>query len=130
MTSPANEAVAIVTGGSGPAGREIVRELARQGYAVVIVYLDDQSSAEATVEDIFAAGGTSVAVRADLTDELDVERLFAESVAAFGAVDLVVHTTADSARLLQRQAAQQLGRAVAVVNASRVADLAADLESR
>ncbi len=119
-----------MTGGSGPAGREIVRELMRQGYAVVIVYLDDQGSAEATVEDVFVAGGTAVAVRADLTDELDVERLFAESIAAFGAVDLVVHTTTDSAQLLQRQAAQQLGPEVAFVNASRVADLAADLESR
>src|SRR5690349_12792155 len=75
------------------------------GAAIVVVYLEHQVRAEATVADILAAGGTSVAVRADLTDELDVERLFTESIAAFGSVDLVVHTTPDNAALLYRQAA-------------------------
>jgi NAD(P)-dependent dehydrogenase (short-subunit alcohol dehydrogenase family) len=85
-------AVAIVTGGSRGAGREIARTLASRGYAVVVVYLRDQGAAEAAVEEILAADGTALAVRADLTDELDVERLFAETVAAFGRVDVVVLT--------------------------------------
>ena len=32
-----------------------------------------------------------MAVRADVTDDLDVERLFAETIAAFGGIDVVVH---------------------------------------
>jgi NAD(P)-dependent dehydrogenase (short-subunit alcohol dehydrogenase family) len=32
-----------------------------------------------------------MAVRADVDDELDVERLFTETIEAFGAIDAVVH---------------------------------------
>jgi hypothetical protein len=85
------DAVTIVTGGSRGAGREIARELASRGYAVIVVYLRDQGEAEAAVDEIFAANGTALTVRADVTDELDVERLFDETKAAFGGVDVVVH---------------------------------------
>ena len=78
------EPVAIVTGGSSGAGRRIARTLASRGYAVVVVYLRDQRQAELAVEEILAANATALAVRADLTDELDVERLFVETTAAYG----------------------------------------------
>jgi hypothetical protein len=39
-------------------------------------------------------------VRDRVADDLDVQRLFTESIAAFGGVDVVVHTTTDSAALL------------------------------
>jgi 3-oxoacyl-[acyl-carrier protein] reductase len=94
------EAVAVVTGGTSAIGRAVARGLARRGWAVVVVYLEDQRAAEATVAEILAAQGNVVAVRADLADELDVQRLFAESAAAFAGVDVVVHTTSDSAALL------------------------------
>ena len=73
--SPTDDAVAIVTGGSCGPGREVARALARRGYAVVVVYLRDQAEAEAAVDEILAADGTAVAVRADVTDELDVHLL-------------------------------------------------------
>ena len=82
------------------------RGLARWGWAIVVVYLEHQRRAEATVAEILAAEGTTVAVRADLADDLDVQRLFAESIAAFGGVDAVVHTTTDSASLLYQHAAR------------------------
>jgi|EndMetStandDraft_7_1072992.scaffolds.fasta_scaffold23258_2 3-oxoacyl-[acyl-carrier protein] reductase len=88
-------AVAIVTGGATPIGRDVARTLAARGYAVVVVYLGDQAAAEATVDEILAAKGTAVAVRADVGDELDRTRLFDEAVAAFGGVDVVVQTGAD-----------------------------------
>jgi 3-oxoacyl-[acyl-carrier protein] reductase len=87
--------VAIVTGGSRGIGRQIARRLAGRGYAVVVVYLRDQGEAEAAVEEILGANGTALAVRADTSDELDVERLFEETEAAFGGVDLVAHTGSD-----------------------------------
>jgi NAD(P)-dependent dehydrogenase (short-subunit alcohol dehydrogenase family) len=92
VIAPRTDAVVIVTGGSSGTGREVVRMLARRGYAIVVVYLDDQRRAEATVEEIFASHGKAVAVRADVSDDLDVERLFDETIAAFGGVDAVVHT--------------------------------------
>jgi 3-oxoacyl-[acyl-carrier protein] reductase len=122
-TVPSREAVAIVTGGSVGTGREIARGLAGWGWAIVLVYLDHQPTAEATVAEILAAEGRIVAVRADLADDLDVRRLFAESTAAFACVDIVVHTTTDSADLLYQHAAQHVrarGAIVSVCAADRV----------
>jgi len=88
--SPAGH-VAIVTGGSRGVGRATIRRLAASGYAVVVNYLHDQRAAESTVEAILANNGNAVAVRADIADDLDVKRLFAETIAAFGGIDVVVH---------------------------------------
>jgi len=89
--SPAG-GVAIVTGGSRGVGRAAISRLAASGYAVVVNYLHDQRAAESAVEAILAGNGDAVAVRADVADDLDVERLFAETAAAFGGIDVVVHT--------------------------------------
>ena len=110
--------VAIVTGGSCGAGREIALALASRGYAVVIVYLRDQGAAEAAVEEILATNGTALAVRADVTDELDVERLFDETEAAFGTIDMVVHAALRGGLLVNQQAARQLRHGGAIVNLS------------
>jgi 3-oxoacyl-[acyl-carrier protein] reductase len=83
--------VAIVTGGSRGIGRATTRRLAAYGYAVVVNYLHDQRAAESTVEAILANNGNAVAIRADIADDLDVKRLFAETIAAFGGIDVVVH---------------------------------------
>jgi 3-oxoacyl-[acyl-carrier protein] reductase len=118
------DAVAIVTGGSFGLGREVVRMLARRGYAIVVVYLDDQSRAEATVDEVFAADGAAVAVRADVTDGLDVERLFDETIAAFGGVDAVVHTTMRGTSVLYQHAARHLRCGSAIVSVSAAEQIA------
>jgi 3-oxoacyl-[acyl-carrier protein] reductase len=110
--------VAIVAGGSSGAGREIARTLASQGYAVVVVYLRDQGAAEAAVDEILAANGTALAVRADVVDELDVERLFDETKAAFGSVDVVVHTALRGSPVVNQEAARQLRDGGAIVSVS------------
>lgn len=110
--------VAVVTGGSCGAGREIARGLASRGYAVVVVYLRDQGEAEAAVEEILAANGMVLAVRADVTDELDVERLFTETVAAFGGVDVVVNAAMRATSVVSQQAARQLSHGGAIVSVS------------
>jgi 3-oxoacyl-[acyl-carrier protein] reductase len=112
------DAVAVVTGGSCGPGRDIARKLARRGYAVAMVYLRDQGHAEAAVQEILAAGGTTVAIRADVADELDVERLFTETTAAFGAVDVVVHTTVRGTSVVNERAARQLRHGGAIINVS------------
>jgi 3-oxoacyl-[acyl-carrier protein] reductase len=89
--SPAGR-VAIVTGGSRGIGQAAIRLLAASGYAAVVNYLHDQRAAESTVEAILTGKGAAVAVRADVADDLDVQRLFAETIAAFGGIDVVVHT--------------------------------------
>jgi 3-oxoacyl-[acyl-carrier protein] reductase len=118
-TNPTStDAVAVVTGGSCGAGREIARKLAIRGYAVAVVYLRNDGKAEAAVEEILAAGGTAVAIRADVADELDVERLFTETAAAFGSVDVVVHTTVRGTSVVNQQAARRLRHGGAIINVS------------
>jgi 3-oxoacyl-[acyl-carrier protein] reductase len=112
--------VAIVTGGSYGAGRRIAHRLACAGCAVVVTYLRDQGEAEGAVDEILAAGGAALAVRADVTDELDVERLFDETAAAFGGADLVVHAGARDKAEVDAQAARRLRPGGAIVDLSGV----------
>jgi len=91
LDGPPAGRVAIVTGGSRGVGRAAIRRLAASGYAVVVNYLHDQRAAESIVEAILAGNSDAVAVRADVADDLDVQRLFAETIAAFGGIDVVVH---------------------------------------
>lgn len=90
--STCTDRVAIVTGGSRGPGREVVRNLADRGYAIVVGYARDQRAADTVVDEVLAAGGTALTVRLDVADELDVERMFAETTAAFGGLDVVVHS--------------------------------------
>ena len=82
--------VVIVTGGSRGLGRVTTDRLAHLGYVVVLSYVDDQREAESTVEAVLDADGSAVAVRANVDDDLDIERLFVETIELFGAVDAVV----------------------------------------
>jgi 3-oxoacyl-[acyl-carrier protein] reductase len=110
------DAVAIVTGGTLGTGRDIARALAGWGWAIVVVYLEDQPTAEATVAEVITAGGNVVAVRANLADDFDVQRLFAESTTTFGGIDAVVHTTRGGASLLYEYAARHLRAQGAIVS--------------
>ena len=82
---------AIVTGASGGIGSAIVKRLARDGFSVVVNYAGQPAPAQAVVAEIKAAGGLGIAVQADLANAEDVERLFKESMDAFGKPDVVVH---------------------------------------
>jgi 3-oxoacyl-[acyl-carrier protein] reductase len=92
----------------------------------VVVYLRDQGEAEAAVEEIVAANGTALAVRANVTDELDVARLFDETNAAFGGVDVVVHAMRATS-VVNQQAARQLRHGGAIVDVSSCHAIAPDL---
>jgi 3-oxoacyl-[acyl-carrier protein] reductase len=143
LDGPPAGRVAVVTGGSRGVGRAAIRLLAARGYAVVVNYLHDQRAAESTVEAILTDNSDAVAVRADVTDDLDVQRLFAETIAAFGGIDVVVHaagspvTTAPMAEvdldalvrintratfLVNREAARHLRNGGAIVNLTSPAD--------
>ena len=82
---------AIITGSSGGIGGSIAKRLAKDGFSVVVNYAGKPASAEALVADIKSAGGRGIAVQADVAIAADVERLFKESMDAFGKPDVVVH---------------------------------------
>src|SRR3977135_23917 len=82
---------AIVTGASGGIGGSIAKRLAKDGFSVVVKYAGKPTPAQAGVADINAAGRGAVALQADVAIAADVERLFKESIDAFGKPNVVVH---------------------------------------
>jgi NAD(P)-dependent dehydrogenase (short-subunit alcohol dehydrogenase family) len=91
------EKVAIVTGGGRGLGRGIAQELAREGAAVVIAELDP-ATAERTAREIEATGGRALAVTTDVRERAQVEAAVAETLRAFGRIDVLVNNAQ-----LQRQ---------------------------
>jgi 3-oxoacyl-[acyl-carrier protein] reductase len=84
--------VAVVTGASGGIGRAVALRLARDGFRVVLNYAGNAATAEAAVAEIKAADGHAFAVQADVADAAAVERLFQETLGAFGRIDVVVNS--------------------------------------
>ncbi|MEL6452588.1 MAG: glucose 1-dehydrogenase [Pseudomonadota bacterium] len=82
---------AIVTGGGRDIGRAVAVALAAQGAKVAISYHASAEGANATVAEIEAAGGTALAVQADLSAQAGVDALVGATVEAFGAVDYLVN---------------------------------------
>jgi glucose 1-dehydrogenase len=81
---------AIVTGASSGIGLAVAEALARAGAAVAVNYRSQRAPADALVARIEAAGGRAIAVEADVSREDEVRRMFDETVAAFGRVDVLV----------------------------------------
>ena len=91
--------VLIVTGGSRGIGAATARLAAERGYAVCVNYRANRKAADAVVASIEAAGGTAIAVGADVASEGDVVRLFSTVDAALGPM----HALVNNAGILERQ---------------------------
>src|SRR5262245_37387497 len=85
--------IAIVTGASRGIGRAVAKRLARDGFAVVVNYASSAGPAEQAVAEIKADGGQAIAIKADVSNPADVERLFDETLKAFGSIDIVVNNS-------------------------------------
>jgi 3-oxoacyl-[acyl-carrier protein] reductase len=85
--------IAIVTGASRGIGRAVAKRLSRDGFAVVVNFAGNAAQAGDAVAEIQRGGGTAIAVQADVSNASDVERLFAETMTRFGALDVVVHNS-------------------------------------
>lgn len=81
-----NGKVAIVTGGGRGIGQVIAQGLAEAGAEVVIL---SRSGAEETVKLITEAGGKAYDIKADVTDEAQVDKALAEIIERSGSIDVL-----------------------------------------
>ena len=81
----------LVTGASGGIGSAAALELARRGWNVALHYRSNQAAARQVERDILALGGTAKTYQADLTQEAQVEALFAAAEGDFGFVEGLVN---------------------------------------
>ena len=83
--------VALVTGGSRGIGRAVAARLAQAGCRVAVNYQANADAAQSVVAAIEAAGGTALAVQADVGKSADVERMFGEVAERLGPVAILVN---------------------------------------
>lgn len=88
-----HEKVAIVTGGAQGIGGGISTRLAAEGATVVIADLNEEK-AQQHAATLVATGVTGVAIRCDVADQAQVAALFAQTLARFGRVDILVNNAA------------------------------------
>ena len=81
----------VVTGSSTGIGRGIAERFGENGWEVAVNYRSSQDAAEETVERIEEAGGSGIAVQADVTITDQIEQMRDEVHDAFGAVDVLVN---------------------------------------
>lgn len=87
----ADRPVTIITGGTRGIGAATAIRLAEAGHDLTLAYRQDGTAAEQTAARAHAAGARCVLAKVDVTDERDVERLFAIAVDQLGRVTGLVN---------------------------------------
>lgn len=82
--------VVLITGASKGIGAAIAKLFAQHGAAVGINYHSSEEEAQQVVDEIINDGGKAIAVRADVLDKEQVESMFQQVTAEFGAIDTLV----------------------------------------
>jgi NAD(P)-dependent dehydrogenase (short-subunit alcohol dehydrogenase family) len=95
---PATRPLTVVTGAGRGIGAATAVALAEVGHDLVVGYLSEAAAAEQVVASVQAAGARAVAVRGDVAEERDVERLFA-AAGELGTVTGLVNNAGMTAHL-------------------------------
>jgi enoyl-[acyl-carrier protein] reductase III len=86
--------IALVTGGSRGIGKAIATEIGKRGATVIINYLKNHSAAQATVDELEAAGVTATRIKAHIGDEAAVKSLVNKIEEEHGRLDILVNNAA------------------------------------
>ena len=106
---------ALITGGTKGIGKAIAFEFLQRGYEVVINYSSDESSALATQSEFNMLGYCPVLMRADVSDEAQVEDMFSEIFRLYDKLDVLVNNAGISrVNVIQDTSAAEWDRVFAV----------------
>lgn len=86
--------IALITGSGRGIGRATALYLAQLGADIVVNFFRNRAPAEQTAADIQKLGRRALLVKADVGNPADIERLLAETDAAFGGLDILVNNAA------------------------------------
>ena len=89
----------MVTGAGTGIGRAIVEAFAREGAKVAVNYSKSREAAEEVVAGIRSAGGTALAIGADVADAAEVEGMVDRVNQEFGQLDILVNNAGWSTRI-------------------------------
>ena len=91
--------VVVVTGAGTGIGRAVAEHFAKAGARVVVNYRESREAAEEVIGAIQAAGGTAVAVAADVSKQSGAKQLMEATVRQFGQIDCLVNNAGWSTRI-------------------------------
>lgn len=83
--------IALVTGSSRGVGRAVASRFAKEGARVIINFTSNEKAAQEAVKEIEAMGSKAVAVKADVAQKSDAEKLVATALDTFGGLDILVN---------------------------------------
>ena len=81
----------LVTGGSKGIGRACVEAFAKEGANIVINYVKDEASALEVAADAHKHGVKTLVAQADITNEAQLDAMFAKIEAEFGSIDVLIN---------------------------------------
>jgi glucose 1-dehydrogenase len=82
---------ALVTGANSGIGKAVAIALAMEGANVVINYVTHPEIADAVVKQITGNGGNAIAIKADVSNEAEVQSMFQQMFSKYGTIDLLVN---------------------------------------
>jgi len=86
------EKVAIITGGSSGIGAAIARLFSREGARVALVAARHIAQAEEVAKNLSSLGGDAFALRADISDEAQVRRMYEVVLERFKQIDILINS--------------------------------------
>lgn len=83
--------IALITGSAKGLGKAISLHLAKNGYIVVLNYLNSSTDANETLNNLRKFSPESISICADVTDEKQVSKMFDQIFSEFGRIDVLIN---------------------------------------